>query len=251
MLDKKKKTKRVKEKRNLSILNCGDTVVIKNRSAIAGGVMGSVILGFMAVVMFILREAWDEALFWGVFAFVVLSTAYMLANALFGKIVLNSPERLMIVYFPFKIEYKFSDINYIDIRSSKPKDGIITHRVSILMGKGKSSVDITTTSLSQAQELSALLRGMLDNGAMEYPEGNEEPFVYDGEKPKKRLSVFNKKKKTDEPVRDDAVEFSPIKKAKDEQTNDVAAADEMADNTEGQKIEAELLNSTSDSTTDK
>ena len=251
MKNSKSKKQKIKERKNLSIINCGDKVVIKDRSRVASSVLWSIILAFLSSLIFILKDARNEAIFWVPFLFVAFSTVYMLANAIFGKIVLDALEMSITVYIPFKIEYKFSDVNYVDIRSSKPKDGIITHRVSILMGKGKSSVDITTTSLSQAQELSALLRGMLDNGAMEYPEGNEEPFVYDGEKPKKRLSVFNKKKKTDEPVRDDAVEFSPIKKAKDEQTNDVAAADEMADNTEGQKIEAELLNSTSDSTTDK
>ena len=175
---KSKKNAKIREKRNLLITNHGDTVIIKNRAAIGGGVLGSLLMAFSLVCMFVLREGWSSPLFWIVFAFLFLSSAHWSLNAAFGKILLNSPEMIMTVYSPFKNEYKFKDINYVDVKSSKPKDGLVTHTVSVYIGKGRRSVKIDTFSSEQATELVSLLRGMLDNAAMEYPEGNEEPFDF-------------------------------------------------------------------------
>ena len=213
----KMKKQRIKEKKNLSITNFGDIIVIKNRSAIASAVLGSIILAFLGAVMLILKDAWDNAIFWVVFAFIVLSTAYMLANAFFGKIVLNSPEMTMTVYFPFKVEYKFSDINYIDVRSSKPKEGIVTHKVSAYIGNGKSSVDVVTTSKAQADEIASLLRGMLDNGAMEYPECEEAPIENNDLEGQKSVSPLSDEK---ERSGDDTLDFKPIEKKADLDSTD-------------------------------
>ena len=214
----KKKDRKIREKRNLSIVNYGDVIIIKNRTAVASAVLGTIILAFSGAVMFTLKDAWNNPVFWGVFAFVVLGTVYMLASAVLNKIVLNSPNMTMTVCFPFKKEYKFSDINYIDMRSSKPKDGIVTHKVSAYIGNGRMSVDVVTTSASQAEEIAALLRGMLDNGAMEYPECDDEPKPDNEEEKKPVFPLFAKKKKSSE--NDDEIKFTPIEKKTDEEKQD-------------------------------
>ena len=191
-----KKNGRIREKNNLKIENFGDTVIIKNRSAITGGVSGALLMVFIIAVAIIMRAAWSYYLFWLLFAFLFLSSAYWCVSAAFGKIVLNSPKMTMTVYSPLKKEYKFRNINYVDVKSAKPKDGFVVHTVSVYIGDGKKSVKIDTLSSEQAEELSALLRGMLDNAAMEYPEGNEEPFNLDKEEKKAAgslLKLFKKK----------------------------------------------------------
>ena len=162
---------KIREKSNLVVNNFGDTVIIKNRSTVASGILGAVLMALLIWVMVMLKGAWSSLIFWVVFAFLFLSSAHWLLNAMLGKIVLDSPKMLMTVYSPFKKEYKFSDINYVDIKSAKPKDGRVVHSVRAYIGKGKRSVKIDTTSKKQADEIHALLAGMLDVAAMEYPEG--------------------------------------------------------------------------------
>ena len=169
-----KKTKengRIREKSNLVVNNFGDTVIIKNRSVVGGSILGTMLMVFLIVAMVMLRGAWSSVMFWVVFAFLCLGCMYWLLNAVLGKIVLDSPKMLMTVYSPFKKEYKFSDINYVDVKSAKPKDGLVVHSVRAYIGKGKRSIKIDTTSKKQAEEIHSLLAGMLDNAAMEYPEG--------------------------------------------------------------------------------
>ena len=135
--------------------------------------------------MFALREAWNLPLFWGVFAVLIIGTAYSVAKIVFGKIVLDSPKLTMTVYGPFKKEYKFSEINYVDRKIIKGGDGSLMHAVVVYIGSGKRSVEMASYSKDQAGELEILVRGMLDNAAMTYPEGNEEPFVFPERKDKK------------------------------------------------------------------
>ena len=178
MFEKKdnKKSQKIREKKNLAIIEQGDTVVIRSKSIIGGGILGAIMLIFCIAIFFVLKEAWDQFIFWLIYTFIFLSTLYSFVNTVFGKIILNSPKRLMTVYGPFKTEHRFSDINYIDMKSSKPRERYITHTVTVYIGEGKRCVNIDTLSLEQAEELVKLLRGMLDNAAMEYPEGNEESF---------------------------------------------------------------------------
>lgn len=192
---KKKATnkRRVKEKKNLSIVNSGDYVTIKNRSILSASISAFIILGIMAAGIFSLKEAWDIPVFWAVFLLLIVGTLYSFANIIFGKIALDSPNKLMIVYNPLKKTYKFEDIGYIDVRESKTKEGNL-YRVIAYMGEGKRSVEITSFSKEQADELVLLLRGMLDNGAMIYPEGDEEPFNFDDGKKKKTSVLFKQKK---------------------------------------------------------
>lgn len=147
----------------------------------------------------VMKEAWELPLFIVVFAIFVIGSVYSLANILLGKIVLDSPNMLMTVYNPFKKQYKFEDINYVDVHSSKPKDGIVLHNVIVYIGNGKRNVEIITMSSKQADELVLLLRGMLDNGAMIFPEGDEEPFTFDDDKEKKGVLSFGFKKSKDDP----------------------------------------------------
>lgn len=188
--NKNKKSRKVREKKNLSIANYGDTVVIRNRSLIGGGILGTLTVAFCIAMLFVLRDAWDVAIFWIVYPFILLSSIYSLINTLFGRIVLDSPNMLMTVYMPFKAVYKFSDINYIDLKSSKKQEGYITHTVTVYIGDGKRCVNVDTLSAEQAEELTSLFRGMLDNAAMEYPEGNEEPFNFDDDKKDKKSEGF-------------------------------------------------------------
>ena len=124
-------------------------------------------------------------------------------NTVIVKVVLNSKDAIMSVYWPFKKEYKFSDVTYIDIKSSKPNEGFITHNVLIYVGEGKNRVKLETFSSTQANELVSLLRGMLDCSAIEFPEGNEEPFNLPEEKENDGFfaKLFRKKpgKTEDEP----------------------------------------------------
>ena len=93
--NKNKKSRKVREKKNLSIANYGDTVVIRNRSLIGGGILGTLTVAFCIAMLFVLRDAWDVAIFWIVYPFILLSSIYSLINTLFGRIVLDSPNMLM------------------------------------------------------------------------------------------------------------------------------------------------------------
>lgn len=188
---------KIADKRTLSIHNHGDTVVIKNRSAVGGGMLGVIITVFAVVVILNMREAWSSPAFWGVFAFLFLCCAYWFATAVFNRIILNSTKKTLTVYGPFKKEYSFDDVNYVEICTSRPKGGTQAHTVSVYIGNGKRSVRIDTLSSAEAKEVESLLKGMLDSGAMEYPEGNEERFE---PLTKKKIggALFGRAKRTEE-----------------------------------------------------
>ena len=194
---KTKATKKVRERKNLTINNCGDTVLIRNRSAIAAGLFGAIVIFLCVAAVISLKAAWSLPLFWTVIAVFMAASVYAFVNMIFGKIVLDSPNKQMIVYNPFKKTYKFEDVNYVDVKTSKDKEGVVSYTVVAYIGNGRKSVQVTSFSGKQADELCSLLRGMLDNGAMEYPEGNEEPFHFDDEEEKR--SKAKKRKKTEEP----------------------------------------------------
>lgn len=192
----KKTKKRSLERKNLSIQNNGDTVVIKNRSTTSAGVLGALVLLICIIGAIALRDAWRLPAFWLLFGVIVISTVWSVVGMILGKIVLDSPNKTMTVYNPIKKQYKFEDINYVDTKTAKGNDGAEVYKVIVYLGKGKKSVEIASYSLDQANEVASLLRGMLDNGAMEYPEGNEEPFDLE-EKEKKPL--FPRLKKSSKP----------------------------------------------------
>lgn len=235
------KKNKVRERKNLLIANMGDVVVIKNRAIVGNAILGAVIMAFCIGIFFMLKAAWDQPIFWIIFLFIFLSTVYSFANNICGRIVLRSKTLMMTVYNPFKKEYKFSDINYVDMKSSKPQDGYITHSVIIYIGTGKKSIKIDTFSRAQADELLSLIRGMLDNAAMEYPEGNEEPFEF-AEDEKKSSGIFaalfkkraEEKTEAPEPSRKDVTENA-------ESTPQNVAAEENGEdkNDESVKEEAE------------
>ena len=186
-------------KKNLLIINQGDTVIIKNRSAIASGVSGVILIIFCIAGTILLKDLWNMLLFKLVFPLVVLGALWNSVGTMLGKILLDSPNKLMIVYNPLKKQYKFDDINYVDLKTKKEKDGLLVHTVTVYIGDGKRTVEIRTFSREQADELESLLRGMLDHGAMEYPEGDEEPFDFDDEKKEKKgLFSFGKQKENDD-----------------------------------------------------
>lgn len=190
-MEKNNSKRKIREKKSLVISNMGDTVVIKNRSAVGSGVLGVILMLFFLTVTLCMRVAWKSPLFWGVITFLFLCSAYWFATTAFAKIVLDSPKLLMSVYNPFKAEYSFKDINYVDRKISKPKDGYVMHTVNIYIGNGKKRVRIDTFSSAEADEVESLVSGMLDCGAMEYPEGDEEPFSYEKEEKKeKKTSLF-------------------------------------------------------------
>jgi hypothetical protein len=213
MADKNaKKNRKIREKKSLIIDNCGDTVIIRNRSAVGGGILGVILMVFFITLIFCMRVAWSSLLFWVVMLFLLGCSAYWFVTIAFDKIVLNSPKKLITVYNPLRSEYKFEDINYIDRKSAKPKDGYVKHTVSVYIGKGNKRVRIETLSSAEAIEVESLLSGMLDNSAMEYPEGNEEPFEYNETKKKGDgiLSSFKKltfKKPEQKSAPDNSVSF--------------------------------------------
>ena len=176
----KKREKKVVEKKNLSIVNQGDFIIIRNRSAIAASVLSVIILGVCAAGVYTLRQAWDLPLFWTAFGLLVLGIIYSLAKTVFSKIVLNSPQKTITVYNPFPIQYKFEDVNYIDRKTVKDRTAPDAHVVIAYIGEGKKNVSITSYSKAQANELAILLNGMLDNGAMIFPEYEEDPLDYGG-----------------------------------------------------------------------
>ena len=149
----------------------------------------------------------------------------------------------MTVFSPFKTEYKFADINYVDLKASKPKDGLITHTVSAYIGNGKKKIELTTHSKPQADELVSLLRGMLDNAAMEYPEGNEEPFRFDDEN--EQTGGFLKRKKQPKPETQKADSENPktlkIDKAEAKAENaDAPISSEKKDEPNADKTSADV-----------
>ena len=210
--------KRIKEKKNLLIANMGDMVVIKNRAIIGNAILGAIVMIFSVIIMFLLKEAWDVPLFWVIFAFLFVGSVYSFAGIICGRIVLRSGTNLMTVYGPFKKEYSFAEINYIDVKSSRPTDGYITHTVMIYIGDGRKCIKIDTFSGEQADELVSLLRGMLDNGAMVFPEGKERFTNYE-EKEEKKIFDFLK----------------DILKKRNEEKTLPKAEEEKAENTENDK----------------
>ena len=150
---------------------------------------------FVIVGCFSIKDVWQLPVFWAMFLLLVLGTVWSLLNMILGKIVLDSLGMTMNVYNPVKKQYKFEEINYIDQKIVNGKDGVVVYKVIVYIGNGKRTVEIAALSSSQADELASLLRGMLDNGAMIYPEGDEEPFNFDDEKKEKRgIFSFGKSK---------------------------------------------------------
>ena len=179
--DKKRNSeKKVAEKKNLSIVNQGDFIVIRNRSAIGAGVLSVIILGICAAGVYTLRQAWNLPLFWAMFGLLVLGILYSLVKSVCSKIVLNSPQKTITIYNPLPKEYKFEDINYIDRKTVKDRTAPDAHVVIAYIGDGRRNVSITSYSKAQADELAILLNGMLDNGAMIFPEYEEDPLDYGG-----------------------------------------------------------------------
>ena len=198
---KKRKNRRIREKKTLSVSNMGDIVVIKHRYVAANAIVCTAVMAILIAIFFKLKAVWDEPVFWVMYLFMFCSNIYSLWNTVIGKIILTSEDSKMTVYWPFKKEYKFSDISYVDLKSSKANEGYITHRVLIYVGEGRKSVKLETFSSSQAEELVSLLRGMLDCGSLEYQEGNEESFNLPAEEEKKPFGFFRNLfgKKTEKP----------------------------------------------------
>lgn len=192
----RKKKKSPPGRKNLSVSNHGDIVIIRNRSTIAAGVFGAIVLFLCIAAAISFKDAWSLPLFWVLFGVFVSAAIYSMVNMIFGKILLNSPEKQMIVCNPTKKEYRFDDINYVDMENVKASNGERAYKVTVYIGVGKKTVELISYSEEQANELCHLLRGMLDNGAMEYPEGNEEPFNFDDEE-EKRFEFIKRRKKTD------------------------------------------------------
>lgn len=180
--DNKDKKTNGKGRRNLSVSNLGDTVIIRNRSVIVAGLVGVIVLILSVAAAVYLREAWKLPIFWVILGALFLGTGYSVAQMIFGKIVLDSKENVMTVYSPFSKSYKFSDVNYIDRREGKGSDGSIMYTVVVYIGNGKRSVEVTSFSKEQADEVESLMRGMLKCGALTHPEGDEEPFSFDDDK---------------------------------------------------------------------
>lgn len=199
-MDKKKKKhiKKMSKKKNLSIVNNGDIIVIKNRSTIAAGVLGAVVLGVCLAGLFTLEGAWSLPYFWLLACVLAAATLYSLTKVMLSKIILDSPKMLMTVYNPFKKEYKFEDINYVDVKTAKGGEGVILHVVVVYIGVGKRTVEMVSYSKEQADQLASLLRGMLDNGAMIFPEGDEEPFHFEDDKREFNFIKRRKKNKDSE-----------------------------------------------------
>ena len=187
-----KKTRQAGDKNTLLIENNGDFVTIRTRSILVAAIIGSIELALCVACIFVMKGAWGLPWFWVMFSSVILGIIYFTVNELLSKIVLNSPKMTMTVYNPLKKEYKFSDINYIDAKTTKSGRAVL-HVVTVYIGDGRRSVEIATLSEKQAYELASLLRGMLDNAAMIYPEGNEEPFNLDDNNKKSPLEVFREK----------------------------------------------------------
>ena len=204
---KKRKSRKIREKKTLAISNMGDIVVIKHRYVAANAIVCTAVMAILIAIFFKLEAVWDEPVFWVMYLFMFFSNIYSLWNTVIGKIVLTSKDSMMTVYWPFKKEYKFSDISYVDLKSSKVNDGYVTHRVLIYVGEGRKCVKLETFSSSQAEDLASLLRGMLDCGSMEYQEGNEESFNLPSEEEKKPFAFFrNLFKKADKQM-DEPTEF--------------------------------------------
>ena len=240
---------KIKEKKNLLIANMGDMVVIKNRAIIGNTVLGAIVMIFCVIIMFLLREAWDVPLFWVIFSFIFIGSAYSFANIICGRIVLRSGTNIMTVYGPFKKEYSFAEINYVDMKSSRPTDGYITHTVMIYIGDGRKCVKLDTFSLEQAEELVSLLRGMLDNGAMIYPEGNEKPFSYDERAKKKTFDIVkallkkrDEEKAVEETTKTEEKEAVDTENNGDGQQNEEAEEGKSQENGDEEK-EVELVSS--------
>lgn len=194
--NKKKTKKKIPERKNLSIVNQGDLVIIRNRSTIAAALIGVIMLALIAAGVFTLRAAWDLPLFWLLFGVLTLGVIYSLAKVMLDKVVLDSPKTTITVYNPLPTKYQFEDVNYVDLRTAKGTEGALMHVVTVYIGVGKRTVELVSYSSEQANELAVLLRGMLDHGSMVYPEGDEEPFNLDEDK-KFEFTFITRKKKTD------------------------------------------------------
>lgn len=243
----KKKVKTAPEKKNLSITNLGDLIIIKNKSTLASALSLALLFTITLICMFAMRGAWNLPFFWIMVGLLMFGIVYSFLNVLFGKIILDSPNLTMTVYSPIKKTYKFEDINYIDQKSNKTKDGVVIYKVCVYIGNGRKSVEITSFSSEQADEIAELLRGMLDHGSIEYPEGNEEPFKLDeGKKDKKRLSlpIFTKKEKTPDtptqtPSKEEAKEEKAVSEPKGEESEEKPSKEEKTEKDSQEEKESE------------
>ena len=227
MKNNKNTTEKTKGKKNLKVVNRGDYVIIKNRAVFIPAFVGIMVLVLAVMTVLNLREAWNLPAFWCVMGALIVGTTYSVASTIFGKIVLDSPRKCMIVYSPFGRSYKFDDINYIDRRTDKGNKGKKIYVVDVYIGNGKRSVRVASYSKAQADEIEVLMRGMLKSGALIHPEGDEEPFNFD--KKKKSASPFSKRVK--KPIEDE----NPENTQPDVSAENVEAPDNVPVNDEAEQ----------------
>lgn len=246
-----KKTRQASDKNTLLIENNGDIVTIRTRSILVAAIIGSIELALCVACIFVMKGAWGLPWFWVMFSSVILGIIYFTVNELLSKIVLNSPKMTMTVYNPLKKEYKFSDINYIDAKTTKSGRAVL-HVVTVYIGDGRRSVEIATLSEKQAYELASLLRGMLDNAAMIYPEGNEEPFNLDDNNKKSPLEVFREKfgKKPADNSNNDSLE-STLAAEKDASASEAQTAAKEDDTAACEENSKEKLEESDETGSDK
>ena len=157
---KKKRTKKRAGTESLTVINLGNTVIIKDRSSPVIAISSVAMLVITVICAVAMRAAHRSPLFWTVAVALVAGLTYSAVKAILAKMVLDANKMTMTIYNPSAKCYKFSDVNYVDSGTVNDRNGEEVFIVTVYMGDGRRSIDVATYSKEQAKEVERLMCAM-------------------------------------------------------------------------------------------
>ena len=188
---KKKRTKKRAGTESLTVINLGNTVIIKDRSSPVIAISSVAMLVITVICAVAMRAAHRSPLFWTVAVALVAGLTYSAVKAILAKMVLDANKMTMTIYNPSAKCYKFSDVNYVDSGTVNDRNGEEVFIVTVYMGDGRRSIDVATYSKEQAKEVERLMCAMFSSGVSSLISANE--YVknkFFKNSPKKHMVIF-------------------------------------------------------------
>ena len=140
-------------KSHLTIKTQGDILVIKKRASIWDILLFCGILGATVAFPFMVKGAWGEIWFWGVYAFILFANVAQAVSLFFGKVVLDKGKKEITIGILRRKTYSFDQISDIYRRFEEgDPEGRDRYEVIVRFNDGSKRF-IETNSREQTMEL--------------------------------------------------------------------------------------------------
>ena len=151
-------------KSHLTIKTQGDVLVIKKRANIFDIILFCLILSAAVAFPFMVKGAWGEIWFWGVYSFILFANVARAVSLFFGKVILDKSKREITVGLLGRKAYSFDEISFIDYKFEEgDPEGRDRYKVIIRFKSGyKKSFE--TNSREQTMELVELMQSEISRG---------------------------------------------------------------------------------------